>query len=63
MDREPKRLISRIMEYCALFALSAFLLRLGVAYLKDIWVVLAVIIGVVAVAVAIYRIRKHETYW
>ena len=63
MEREPKRLISRILECCALFALSAFLLKLGVAYLEDIWVVLAAIVGVIALAVIVHRILKHKTNW
>ena len=60
MDRDqPKRLITRILEFAALFALSAFLLRLGVAYLREIWWALAIIIG----GIAGYRIYKNKVQW
>lgn len=47
------------MEFCALLALSAFLLRLAVAYLLEIWVYL-LIIAIIAIAGIIgWRVYKH----
>ncbi len=54
----PKKLITRILESCALLALSAFLLRLAVAYLLEIWVYLLVIVVIAALGVIGWRIYK-----
>ena len=63
MEHQPKKFIIRILEFAALFALSAFLMRLGVAYLREIWLAL-IIIGVVAGAAVIgYRVWKNRTSW
>ena len=63
MDERPRRLIIRILEFAALFALSAFLLRLGVAYLREIWWVLLIITVIAALAVFAYRIYKNKVQW
>ena len=63
MEHQPKKLIIRILEFAGLFALSAFLIRLGVTYLREIWLAL-IIIGVVAGAAVIgYRVWKNRTSW
>ena len=54
----PKKLIPRIVEACALLALSAFLLRLAVAYLLEIWVYLLIIVVIAALGVIGWRIYK-----
>ena len=54
----PKKLITRILESCALLALSAFLLRLAVAYLLEIWVYLLIIVVIAALGVIGWRIYK-----
>ncbi|MEY8439259.1 hypothetical protein D5272_16410 [bacterium D16-76] len=54
----PKKLITRIVEACALLALSAFLLRLAVAYLLEIWVYLLIIVVIAALGVIGWRIYK-----
>lgn len=54
----PKKLINRIVEACALLALSAFLLRLAVAYLLEIWVYLLIIVVIAALGVIGWRIYK-----
>ena len=60
MEREPKRFIARIVEYAALFALSAFLLRLGICYLSEIrWVLLIATVLALAGVVG-WRIWKHR---
>ncbi|NBK77449.1 hypothetical protein D5272_02320 [bacterium D16-76] len=62
----PKKLITRIVEACALLALSAFLLRLAVAYLLEIWVYLLVI-AVIAIAAVIgwrvYKFYRSQGKW
>lgn len=55
----PKKLITRIVEFCALLALSAFLLRLAVAYLLEIWVHLLIIAIIVIAGVIGWRVYKH----
>lgn len=63
MDREPKKLITRILEFSALFALAAFLLRLAICYLQQIWVPLTIIGAVLIVIVIVYRIWKNNVLW
>lgn len=51
------------MEFCALLALSAFLLRLAVAYLLEIWVYL-LIIAIIAIAGIIgWRVTSISAIW
>lgn len=52
MEREPKKLITRIVEVAALLALASFLLRMAARWLAEIWIPL-IIAGAIAVAVAI----------
>ena len=47
------------MEFCALLALSAFLLRLAVAYLLEIWVYLLIIAIIVTAGIIGWRVYKH----
>ena len=54
----PKKLITRLVEACSLLALSAFLLRLAVAYLLEIWVYLLIIVVIAALGVIGWRIYK-----
>lgn len=61
MEYQPKKLITRILEFAAVFALSAFLLRLGVLYLKEIRWALLIIALLTAAAVVGYRIWKYKT--
>ncbi|MCL1976235.1 MAG: hypothetical protein FWG61_08765 [Firmicutes bacterium] len=63
MEHQPKKLITRILEFAGLFALSAFLLKLGVAYLKEIWVGLLIIAGIAGIAIVGYRIWKIRARW
>ncbi|MDE6995272.1 MAG: hypothetical protein K2P41_12760 [Lachnospiraceae bacterium] len=55
----PKRFIERIFEFCVMLALSAFLLRLAVAYLLEIWVYLLIIAIIVTAGVIGWRVYKH----
>jgi len=61
VEYQPKKLITRILEFAAVFALSAFLLRLGVLYLKEIRWALLIIALLTAAAVVGYRIWKYKT--
>ncbi len=63
MEREPKKLIVRLLETCAIFALSTFLIRLGVCYLMQVWPVLLVLFIIAIAAIIIYRVWKHKTQW
>jgi len=47
------------VEFCALLTLSAFLLRLAVAYLLEIWAYLLIIVVIVIAAVIGWRVYKH----
>ena len=63
MDNQGKRLIARILEFAALFALSAYLLKLGVVYLCQIRVALIVIAVISGVGLVGYRIYKSHVSW
>ena len=63
MENQPKKLIIRILEFAALFALSAFLIRLGVTYIKEVWWVLLIIAAVIAAIIIGYRVWKNRTSW
>ena len=52
----PKRLITRILEFAGLFALSAFLIRLGVYYLLEVWPYMLI---TAIITMAVWRIYKH----
>jgi glucan phosphoethanolaminetransferase (alkaline phosphatase superfamily) len=63
MEYHPKKLITRILESAGLFALSAYLLKLGVAFLKEIWAWLLLIAVIVAAAIVGYRVWKNRLKW
>ena len=56
----PKKLSSRMLELAFLFALSAFLVRLGVSYLLEVWPDL--LIGTILIIAGIigWRVYKHK---
>lgn len=56
----PKSLITRILELAGLFALSAFLIRLGVYYLLEVWPYLLVITIIVLASIIGWRVYKHK---
>lgn len=56
----PKRFTTRILELAGLFALSAFLIRLGVYYLLEVWPYLLIISIIVLIGVIGWRIYKHR---
>jgi len=63
VENQPKKLIIRIIEFAALFALSAFLIRLGICYILEIWPALIVLAVVTAGIVIGYRIWKNKAKW
>jgi hypothetical protein len=63
VEKEPKKLIIRMFEFAGLLALSAFLLRLAVCYILEIWPVL-VVLAVVTVGVVIgLRVLGNRARW
>jgi hypothetical protein len=62
-EEKPEKLITRIVEFALLFALSAFLIRLGVRYILEIWWVLLILGIAAAGAVILWRIRKNKAKW
>ena len=63
MEKEPRKAIIRLLEFCALFALSVFLLRLGVAFLREIWWILLLIAIAAGGSVIGYRVWKSRARW
>ena len=65
MDREPRHLLSRLLEAACIFALSAFLIKLGICYLHQVrWAL--IILAVLGIAgYIVFRILKnrHDTKW
>lgn len=55
----PRRLLDRILEICVVLALSAFLLRLAVYFLLDVWKYLLVIVIIVIVGIIGWRVYKY----
>ncbi len=55
----PKRLITRILEFAGLFALSAFLIRLGVYFLLGVWPYILIAAVAAIIIIAGWRIYKH----
>lgn len=63
MENQPKKLITKILETAVLFALSAFLIRLGVCYILEIWQVLLIIAVVIAGIAIGWHVWKSRVKW
>lgn len=65
MENQPKRLLEKILEAAIIFALSAYLIKLGVCYIAQVWPVLVILATIILVGVIIYRIwkRHHDSKW
>ena len=63
METQPKKLIVRILEFAVMLVIAAFLIRLAVFFILDIWWVLLVLAAVAAVIAALYRAWKNKTMW
>ncbi len=55
----PRKPITRILEFAGLFALSAFLIRLGVYYLLEVWPYILIAAVIVIAIIAGWRVFKH----
>jgi hypothetical protein len=62
-NNQPKKLITRILEFAGLFALAAFLMRLGVCYLLQIWPVLLITAIVIAATAIGFHVWKNGAKW
>jgi len=65
MENQPKRLLERLLEAAIIFALAAFLIKLGICYLLCVWPYLVIIATLVIGGVIAYRIwkHKHDSNW
>jgi hypothetical protein len=63
VEVQPKKLITRILEFTAALALAAFLIRLAVNYILEIWPVLIILAIVIAGSMIGYRIWKNKAKW
>lgn len=65
MDNRPRRLIEVIFECCVMFAIGAWLLKLGVCYLYQIrWplLIIGIIVLLAVIGVRIYRYRRGQKW-
>ena len=65
MENRPRRLIEVIFEACVLFAIGAWLLKLGVCYLYQIrWalVIIGIVVALAVTIVRVYRYRKEQRW-
>ena len=60
MYQMPKSFFQRLVESAFLFALAAWLVRTGICFLKDVWGIVILLLGLAARAVAAYRLAKHK---
>lgn len=56
----PKKFSSRMLELAGLFALSAFLVRLGVYYLIEVWPYLLIGAILTLAIIIVWRVYKHR---
>lgn len=63
MDIRPKRLITRLLESAAMFALAAFLIRLGINIVMEIWWMAPILAAIVGGGWIAYRTWKNRGRW
>ncbi|MBQ9016129.1 MAG: hypothetical protein IJ109_08415 [Firmicutes bacterium] len=65
MDNQPRRWLERLLEAAIVLALSAYLIKLAVCFIMQVWPVLVIIATVVIAGVVAYRIwkRVHDSEW
>ncbi|MCI8634073.1 MAG: hypothetical protein HFJ05_00515 [Eubacterium sp.] len=56
----PKRLITKILEFAFMLAVSAFLINLAAYWILEVWPVLLAIALIIIISIIIYRIWKHK---
>lgn len=61
----PEGLLSKLIKFAIGFALSAFLIHLGICYLMEIWWELLIIVVLIIAVFAAFRIWKsnHDAKW
>lgn len=62
----PRRLLDRVLEICVILVVSAFLLRLAVAYILEIWpylLIAAVIIVICLIGWRVYKFYHSQGKW
>lgn len=57
---QPKRLITRILEFAFMLALSAFLINTAAHWILEVWPILLAIAIIVTVAIICFRIWRHK---
>ena len=63
MDYQPKKLITKVLEFAAVFALAAYLIRLGVGFIFAVWPVLIALAIVTIGSIVGFRIWKTKAKW
>ena len=61
MDIPPKKLIVRLLETAAMFALAMFLIKMGVCYLMSVKWALIVLAVLAAGGFVGFRLWKHKS--
>lgn len=65
MDREPKSWIMKFLEASVMFVIAAYLIKLGVRFISQVWPVIVIIATLILTGIVIYRLwkRKNDTKW
>lgn len=65
MDREPKSWITKFLEIAIMFAIAAYLIRLGVCFLSQVWPAIVIIVTLILTGIIAYRLwkKKNDTKW
>lgn len=56
----PKRLITKILETAFMLALSAYLIRTAVYWIKEVWPILLTITLLIIAIIIGFRIWRHK---
>ncbi len=56
----PKKLITRLLEFCLMLALCALLINLAARWIMDVWKILLIIILIALTAIISYRVWKYK---
>jgi hypothetical protein len=63
VDEKPQKLIARLLEFAAMFALSMYLIKLGVCYLSEVWWILLILAALAVGGYAVYRLWRNRGTW
>lgn len=56
----PRKLIERVFDFCLTLVVAAFLLRLAVSYVLEVWPYLAIIAAIILIIGIAYRVWKYK---